>query len=103
MICKTLTNCNILGQLSSIIVLSFNVRPSDQLNRSNHSLLAQGTDAPFSHESIVSITHEQNITCNKTLVCRQLFVGHMLSSRPMKRKRKIHRMIMGFTVGDYDW
>ena len=102
LICGTLTNRNILRQLSSIIVLSLNVRSSDQLNMSNHSLLAQGTDAPFSHESIVSITHEQNIICNKTLVCRQLFVGHMLSSRPMKRKEKIHRMIMGFTVGDYD-
>ena len=65
---------------------------------SNHSLLAQGTDALFSHESIVSITHDQNIICSKTLVCRQLFEGHMLSSRPMKRKEKIHRMIMG----DYD-
>ena len=42
---------------------------------SNHSLLAQGTDAPFSHESIVSITHEQNIickknTCLKAVICR---------------------------------
>ena len=42
---------------------------------SNHSLPAQGTDPPFSHKSIVSITHEQNIICSKTLNCRRLFVG----------------------------
>ena len=34
---------------------------------SNHSLTAWGTDLPFSHKSVVSITHEQNIICNKTL------------------------------------
>ena len=26
-----------------------------------------------SHKSVVSITHEQNIICSKTLICRQLF------------------------------
>ena len=25
-----------------------------------------------------------------------------MSSRPVKRKEKIHQMMMGFTVGDYD-
>ena len=49
---------------------------------------AEGTDLPFSHESVVSITHEQNIICSKTLICRQLFAGHVVSSRPMKRKEK---------------
>ena len=37
---------------------------------SNHSLTARGTDPPFSHKSVVSITHEQNIICSKTLICR---------------------------------
>ena len=60
---------------------------------SNHSLTARGTDPPFSHKSVVSITHEQNIICSKTLICRQLFAGHEIGSRPMKRKEKIHRMI----------
>ena len=61
---------------------------------SNHSLPARGTDAPFSYESAVSITHEQNIICSKTLICRKLFAGHMMSSQPIKRKEKIHEMII---------
>ena len=56
--------------------------------------MARGTDPPFSHKSVVSITHEQNIICSKTLICRQLFAGHMVGSQPMKRKEKIHLMII---------
>ena len=55
---------------------------------SNHSLPARGNDLPFSHKSKVSITYEQNIICSKTLISRQLFAGHVVSSRPMKRKEK---------------
>ena len=62
---------------------------------SNHSLTARGTDPPFSQKSVVSITHEQNIICSKTLICSQLFAGHVVGSRPMKRKEKIDRMING--------
>ena len=36
---------------------------------------------------MVSFTHEQNI------ICRQLFAGHVVGSRPMKRKKKLQRMI----------
>ena len=32
---------------------------------SNHSLTVQGSDLPFSLKSVVSITHEQNISCSK--------------------------------------
>ena len=35
---------------------------------------------------MVSIMHEQNIICSKTLICRQLFAGHMEGARPMKKK-----------------
>ena len=55
---------------------------------SNQSLTARGTDLPFSHKSVVLIMHEQNIICSKTLICRQLFAGHVVGSRPMKRKAK---------------
>ena len=55
---------------------------------SNHSLPAWGTDPPFSHKSVVSNTHEQNIICSKILICRQLFAGHVVSSQLMKRKEK---------------
>ena len=57
---------------------------------SNHSLPALGTDPPFSLKIVVSIMHEQNIICSKTLICRQLFAGHVVSSRSVKRKEKIH-------------
>ena len=33
------------------------------------------------------ITHEQ------TIICRQLFAGHVVGSQPMKMGEKIHRMI----------
>ena len=52
----------------------------DELNMSNHSLPAQGTDPPYSQKSVVSITHEENIVCSKTLICRQLFAEHVVSS-----------------------
>ena len=41
----------------------------------------------------MSTAHEQNIICGKTLICRQLFACHVVGSRPMKRKDKIHGMI----------
>ena len=66
----------------------------DELNMSNHSLPAQGTDPPYSQKSVVSITHEENIVCSKTLICRQLFADQVMSSRPMKKKEKMHRMII---------
>ena len=66
---------------------------------SNHSLTARGTDLPFSHKSGISIAHEQNIISSKTLICRQLFADHVVCSRPMKRKDKIHLMIITFIAG----
>ena len=58
-------------------------------------------------KSVLSFAHEQNIICSQTLsqtqldnvaheqtiICRQLFVGHVVGSRPIKRKKKLHRMI----------
>ena len=61
---------------------------------SNHSLPSRGTDPPLLHEGVVLITHEHNIICSKPLIRRQLFAGHVVSSRPMKRKEKIHRIIL---------
>ena len=59
-----------------------------------HSLPARGNDPRFSHKSVVSIKHEQNIICIKTLICRQFFAGYVVSSRSIKRKGKIRWMIM---------
>ena len=62
----------------------------------------------FFTESVVTTTHEQNIICSKshldsttheqTIICRQLFAGHVVGSRPMKRKKKMHRMIKAFII-----
>ena len=53
-------------------------------------------------ESVVSFTHEQNIICSQTqlddiahgqtIICRQLFAGQVVGSRPMKRKKDLYRM-----------
>ena len=54
--------------------------------------------------SVVSSTHEQNSICSQkklndiahehTIICRQLFAGHVVGSRPMKMKKHLHRMII---------
>ena len=80
-----------------MIVLSFDHRSFDQLKMSNNSLTARGTDLPFSHKSVVSVTHEQDIICSKTIICVQLFAGHVVGSQSMKRKERIHRMIIIIT------
>ena len=59
---------------------------------------------------MVSFTHEQNSICSHklshkqlndlahehTIICKQLFAGHEVGSRPMKRKKHLHRMIKLF-------
>ena len=50
--------------------------------------------------------HVQNIICNQTqldgvpheqtIICRQLFAGHAVDPRPMKRKKNLLRMISRF-------
>ena len=52
---------------------------------------------------MVSFTRKQNSICSQkelsdivhdhTIICRQLFAGHLVGSRPMKRKKHLHRMI----------
>ena len=91
------------GPIFDLDLFEFNNCPIDhgsfdQLKMSNHSLRARGTDLPFSHKSVVSIMQEQNVICSKTLICRQLFAGQVICSRLMKRKEKIHRMIILFNV-----
>ena len=80
-----MTNHDILQEPSSIIVLSFDHRSFHQLNMSNQSLPALGTDPPFSHKIVVSIMHDRIL-----FAVKQLFAGHVVSSRSVKRKEKIH-------------
>ena len=74
----------------------------------NHFLAALGSVLPFFPRERGSIAYEQNIICSKTrldgttheqtIICRQLFAGHVGGSRPMERKTKMHRMINWFIV-----
>ena len=75
------------------------------------NILGKRSDLPFSHKSdgneeksTVSFTYEQNImicsqtqldgiTHEQTIICRQLFAGHVVGSRPMKRRTNLLRMI----------
>ena len=57
---------------------------------------------------MVSFMHEWNSICSQnqlndiahehTIICRQLFAGYVVGSRPMKRKKHLHRMIFGVVV-----
>ena len=70
-----------------------------------------GVELPFSRKSdrkreksVVSFTHEQNIICSQTqledsahkqtFIRRQSFARHVGGSRPIKREKKLRRMIM---------
>ena len=79
------------------------------------NILGKRSDVPFSRKSdrkkeksTVSFTHVQNIICSQTLsqtqldgiaheqtiICKQLFAGHVVGSRQMKRKKNLLWMIM---------
>ena len=54
-------------------------------------ILLESVSDTLTHKSVVSITHEQNIICSKThldgtvleqtIICRQLFAGHVVVSQ----------------------
>ena len=75
------------------------------------NILGKRSDLPFSHKSdhkkeksTVSFTHVQNIICSQTqldgiateqtILCRQLFAGHLVGCWPMKRKKNLLWMII---------
>ena len=55
-------------------------------------------------------TYEQNIICSQTqlddiaheqtIICRQLFAGHVVGSQPMKRKTNLPRTIIIIRGGE---
>ena len=82
------------------------------------NILGKRSDLPFSRKSdrkkeksTVSFTHVQNIICSQTqldgiaheqtIICKQLFAGHVVGSRPMKRKKNLLRM-KRCTMGDVE-
>ena len=79
------------------------------------NILGKRSDLPFSRksdrkkeESTVSFTYVQNIICSQTelddiaheqtIICRQLFAGHVVGSRPMKRKKNFLPLMKGFSL-----
>ena len=75
------------------------------------NIFGKQSDLPFSRKSdckkeksTVSFTDEQNIVCSQTMfdgiaheqtiICRQLFAGHVVGSLLMKRKKNLLRMII---------
>lgn len=82
-----------------------------------HTLTSQGSDLLFSHNSMhtATITHEQKVICSKThfiivgitqeltIICRKLFAGLVVGTRPMKGKKKMHGMIKLLTCCCHPW
>ena len=83
------------------------------------NILGKRSDLLFSRKSdrkkeksTVSFTHMQNIICSQTqldgiaheqtIICRQLFAGQVVGSRPMKRKKNLLRMIRGLTFLEFN-
>ena len=84
------------------------------------NILGKWSDLPFSpksdrkkEESTVSFTQVQNIICSQTqldgitheqtIFCRQLFAGHVVGSRQMKRKKNLLRMIINYKELSNEW
>ena len=79
------------------------------------NILGKQSDLPFSRKSdrkkeksTVSFTHVQNIICSQTqlddiaheqtVICRQLFAGHVVGFQPMKRKKNLLQMIIKIII-----
>ena len=80
MIGETLTNHNILRQPSSVTALSVDHQACFHMFISSWQL--KEAINQFSLENVVPIAHEQ------TVICRQLFAGHVVGCRPMEGKKK---------------
>ena len=56
----------------------------------------------FTHEQKIKICSQTKlddiIAHEQTIICRQLFAGHVVGSRPMKRRKNLPQMIICFTV-----
>ena len=50
----------------------------------------------YEQNVISSQTQLDNIKHEQTIFCRQLFAGQVMGSRPMKRKKNLHWMILTF-------
>ena len=86
------------------------------------NIFGKRSNLPFScksdrkkEKSLVSFMHEQNIICSQkkmdnivqfkqTIICKRLFAGHLVRSRPKKRKKNLLWMIIIFIFNsDLSW
>ena len=61
---------------------------------------------------MLSFTHEQNIICSQTqlddiaheqaIIYRQLFAAHAVDSKPMKRKKNLHLIMIGISLSRHN-
>jgi len=65
----------------------------------SHSQAAQGSDLPFEifHLTVCFQFHVNGTFPEQIITCRQLFENYMVVSWPMKRKGKLHQMIINIT------
>ena len=105
MMCDTLKNHDILRWPSFIILVSLDHRVCFSIICEAICQL-QSRSGRKKKKNVVSLTHEQNIICSLTqldaiaheqaIIWRQSFTGNVLDSRPIKRKKNLHRMIIRF-------
>ena len=79
---------NILGKRSD---LPFSRKSDRKKEESTVSFKYVHNINIFSQTQLEGIAHEQ------TIICGQLFAGHVVGSCPMKRKKNLLRMIMIIT------
>ena len=48
----------------------------------------------YEQKIICSETQLDDIALEQTIICRQVFTGHVVGSRAMKNKKNLHRMII---------
>ena len=83
----------------------FIIRSPSLVSYLNHSLTVQGSKLPLfydiSPKRMVSKTHLDDSSHEQTIICRQLFAGHVVGSRPMKSKGKMYPMIITIIFINY--
>ena len=76
------------------------------LTKRHSKLGLWGPEYHFPHKTVasrnvlrMSKTHLDGLSHEQTIVFGQLFAGHVVGSRPMKRKGKMHLVIRTITLG----
>ena len=64
----------------------------------NCTALSQSESSSFFMYIISNKTHLEGITHHQTIICRQLFKGHVVGSWPMKRKKNTSNVNDRYTV-----